>query len=45
MTFNDLRSQAKALATKYATAMAATPPLSEELVFGLMLALAVEAES
>lgn len=44
LTFDGLRDQAVALSTKYAQVLKATEPLTSELVFGLMLAIAVEAE-
>ena len=44
LDFNGLRSQAEALASKYRPVLTSTEPITEELVFGLMLALAVEAE-
>lgn len=44
LDFNGLRSQAHALAKKYESVFTASEPITEELVFGFMLALAVEAE-
>ena len=44
LDFNGLRYQAKALAVKYVTVLTSTEPLTDELVVGLMLALAVESE-
>lgn len=44
MNFNGLRTEANALALKFATVLTSTEPINGELVFGLMMALAVEAE-
>jgi hypothetical protein len=45
LDFNGLRWQARALALKYAPILTSTEPINEQHVFGLMMALAVEAES
>lgn len=44
MTFDGLREQATALTGKYGSVLTSSEPLTKELVFGLMLAVAVEAE-
>lgn len=44
MDFNGLHAEAEALAVKYAPVLTSTEPITKELVFGLMMALAVEAE-
>lgn len=44
LDFNGLHSEAKALASKYGPVLTSTEPITKELVFGLMMALAVEAE-
>lgn len=44
LDFNGLRSEAKALATKYGGVLTTTEPLDETLVFGLMMAVAAETE-
>jgi hypothetical protein len=44
LDFNGLRGEAKSLATKFAPVLTSTEPITEELVFGFMMALAVEAE-
>jgi hypothetical protein len=44
LDFKGLRSQATMLATKFNPVFTSTEPLSDELVFGLIIALAVEAE-
>lgn len=43
MNFNGLRGQAKSLATKHAPVVTSSEPLDDEIVFGLMMTLAVEA--
>jgi DNA-binding Xre family transcriptional regulator len=42
--FNGLHAEAKALATKYGPVLTTTEPLNDQLVFGLMMALAAETE-
>lgn len=44
LDFNGLRSEAKSLATKFAPVFTSTEAVTDELVFGLMMTLAVEAE-
>lgn len=44
MNLNDLRNAARDLATRYSPTLTATHPLNDEVVFGLMLSIAVEAE-
>jgi hypothetical protein len=44
MTFDGLRQEATALTTKYASVLTSSESLTRDLVFGLMLAVAVEAE-
>jgi hypothetical protein len=44
LDFNGLRSEALAIATKFGAVLTPTEPLTDELIFGLMLSLAVEAE-
>ena len=44
LDFNGLREQADALARRYGRVLTSTQPLSNELVVGLMIAIAVEAE-
>jgi hypothetical protein len=44
LDFNGLRAQAHALAAKYGSVLTSTDPITDDLIFGLMLALAVEAE-
>jgi hypothetical protein len=44
LDFNGLRTEAMALATKYGPVLTPTEPFGEELVFGLMMALAAETE-
>ena len=44
LDFNGLRSQAKALAAKFAPVLTSSEPLTAELVFGFMMAIAVEAD-
>jgi Cap4, dsDNA endonuclease domain len=44
LDFEGLRSEAKALATKYGSVLTPTEPLDEALVFGLIMAVAAETE-
>jgi hypothetical protein len=44
LDFNGLRYQARVLADKYGPVLTSTELITEELVFGLLIALAVEAE-
>lgn len=44
LDFNGLRCQARMLADKYGPVLTSTEVITEELVFGLVIALAVEAE-
>jgi hypothetical protein len=44
LNFQALRDEARTLAQKFSGVLTATQPLSDEVVFGLMLAIAVEAE-
>ncbi len=45
LSFDGLGQEASNLATKYSTILTSSEPLTKDLVFGLMLAVAVEAES
>lgn len=45
LDFSGLRAEAKNIASKYAKVLTSTEPITEELVVGLLMSLAVEAES
>lgn len=44
LDFNGLRKEAEAISAKFASVLTPTEPLNDELVFGLMLSMVVEAE-
>ncbi len=44
LTFRELRDQARLLVSKHGHTLTSTSPISDQLVFGLMLSIAVEAE-
>lgn len=45
MSFDGLREQATALVSKYGPILTSAEPLTKELVFGLMLAVAIAREA